>query len=50
MNNLIFQALKKEKPRIATKQTAASKLKRLESKKKRSLDKQNRQKVRKTDY
>src|SRR5688500_13278729 len=49
MNDLIFQALKKEKPRIATKQTAASKLKRLESKKKRSLDKQNRQKIRKTD-
>ena len=50
MNDLIFQVLKKEKPRIATKQTAASKLKRLESKKKRSMDKQNRQKIRRTDF
>jgi ribosome-associated protein len=50
MNDLIFQALKKEKPRIATKQTAASKLKRLESKKKRSMDKQQRQKIRRTDF
>ena len=50
MNDLIFQALKKEKPRIATKQTAASKLKRLESKKKRSMDKQQRQKIKRTDF
>lgn len=50
MNELVQQALKKEKKRIATKATAASKAKRLESKKRSSEHKQNRQKIRSNDY
>jgi ribosome-associated protein len=50
MNELLQQALKKEKKRIATKATQASKARRLESKKKISEHKQNRQKLRKGDF
>lgn len=46
MNELIAQALKKEKKRIATKPSAASKAKRIDSKKRISEHKQNRQKIR----
>ncbi len=46
MNELIQGALKKEKKRIPTKISKASKLKRLESKKRLSGIKQNRQKYR----
>jgi len=44
--DLIESALKKVKPRLATKPSKASKQKRLESKKKDSAHKQNRQKIR----
>ena len=50
MNELVREALKKEKKRIATKATAASKAKRLESKKRASEHKQNRQRIRSHDY
>ena len=46
MADLIENALKKVKPRLATKPSKASKQKRLESKKKDSANKQNRQKIR----
>lgn len=46
MNELLRQALKKEKRRIATRPTRAAKSKRLESKKHTSEQKQNRQKFR----
>lgn len=46
MNALIQSALRKEKKRIATKPSGASRAKRLESKKKASEQKQSRQKVR----
>jgi ribosome-associated protein len=46
MNNLIIRSLKKEKKRIATKPTAASKEKRITSKKKNSEIKGARQKIR----
>ena len=46
MNGLIVKALKKEKKRIATKPTAASKEKRITSKKKNSELKGARQKIR----
>ena len=46
MNELLQQALKKEKKRIATKPSAAAKAKRLESKKRASEQKQNRQRYR----
>lgn len=46
MNELVRLALKKEKRRLATKPSAASKVKRLESKKKASEHKQNRKKFR----
>jgi ribosome-associated protein len=45
MNLLVRQALKKEKPRISTKPSASSKIKRLESKKIASQQKQSRKKV-----
>ena len=45
MNALLELALKKEKKRIATKASKASKEKRIEAKKKQSLHKQNRKKV-----
>jgi ribosome-associated protein len=45
MNALLELALKKEKKRIATKASKASKEKRIEAKKKQSLNKQNRKKV-----
>lgn len=48
VNALIEAALKKEKKRIPTKPSSGSKQKRLESKKKNSEHKQNRQKVRNT--
>ncbi|MBO9565589.1 MAG: aminoacyl-tRNA hydrolase [Niastella sp.] len=50
MHVLIEQALKKEKKRIATKPSKASKEKRLDSKKKQSGQKQNRQKIRSIDH
>ena len=46
INALIAQALKKDKKRVATKPSKASKQKRLESKKKQSDQKQNRKKFR----
>ena len=46
MNGLLLLALRKEKKRIDTKPTKASKLKRLESKKRTAEHKQNRQKFR----
>ncbi len=45
MNALLELALKKEKKRIATRVSKASKEKRIEAKKKQSLHKQNRKKV-----
>jgi ribosome-associated protein len=48
INALIEQGLKKEKKRIATKPSAVSRQKRLESKKKQSEQKQNRKKFRNT--
>jgi ribosome-associated protein len=50
MHVLIEQALKKEKKRIATKPSKGSKEKRLDSKKKQSGQKQNRQKIRPIDH
>ena len=50
MEALIAQAVKKEKKRIATRPPKAAKLKRLDSKKKQSAHKQNRQKIRRADY
>ena len=50
MNELLKQALKKEKKRIATKPSAAAKAKRLESKKRASEHKQNRQKFRSNEF
>lgn len=49
MNELLQAALKKEKRRIATKPSFSSKAKRLDSKKKSSEHKQNRQKFRYND-
>jgi ribosome-associated protein len=49
MTELIRAALVREKPRLATKPSAASKYKRLESKKKVSEHKQNRQRIRGVD-
>ena len=46
MTDLISQALIKKKPRLATKPSKAAKQKRLESKKKDAVHKQNRKKVR----
>ena len=50
MNELLKQALKKEKKRIATKPSAASKAKRLEAKKLVSENKKGRQKFRYNEY
>lgn len=50
MNFLLGLALKKEKKRIATKASKASKEKRIEVKKKQSLHKQNRRKVNYNDF
>lgn len=50
MNELVALALKKEKKRVATRATAASKARRIESKKRISEHKQNRQKIRGSDY
>lgn len=49
MNTLLEQALKKEKKRIATKPSAASKAKRLDTKKKESKQKLDRRKIRQKD-
>lgn len=49
MNALIAQALKKEKKRIATEPSKASRQKRLETKQKQSQHKQNRRKIRPGD-
>ena len=49
-NELIEKALKKEKKRVATKPSRGVKERRLESKKKQSEHKQNRQKIRRHDY
>ncbi|NML19450.1 aminoacyl-tRNA hydrolase [Pseudoflavitalea sp. G-6-1-2] len=48
-NALIEQALKKEKKRVATKPSAGSKAKRLDTKKKAGQQKQSRQKIRRDD-
>lgn len=48
-NALIEQALKKEKKRVATKPSAGSKAKRLDSKKKAGQQKENRKKIRRDD-
>jgi ribosome-associated protein len=50
MNELLQQALRKEKKRIATRPSAAAKAERLESKKRVSAHKQNRQKFRFNEY
>ena len=50
MNLLLQQGLKKPKKRIRTKPSKAAKEKRLEEKKKLSINKQNRQKPRTGDY
>lgn len=50
MHALIALALKKEKKRVPTKASKASREKRLESKKKQSGHKQNRQKIRPIDH
>lgn len=50
MNDLLNQAIKKEKKRIATKPTAAAKAKRLDSKKRASEQKQSRQKFRSNEF
>jgi ribosome-associated protein len=50
MNLLIQNGLKKPKKRIATKPSKAAKEKRLEEKKRLSLNKQNRQRPRSGDY
>jgi ribosome-associated protein len=50
INFLLEQGIKKVKKRIATKPSKAAKEKRLEEKKKLSLNKQNRQKPRARDY
>lgn len=50
MNQLLEQALKKEKKRIPTKASKAVKEKRLESKKKLGTQKANRKKIRGNDY
>ena len=50
MNLLIQQGLKKPKKRIATRPSKAAKEKRLDEKKKLSLNKQNRQKPKAGDY
>jgi ribosome-associated protein len=50
MNELVNTALIKPKPRKATRPTAASKEKRLESKKKNTFTKQGRRKINRNDY
>jgi ribosome-associated protein len=50
INELVRQALKKKKPRIATKVSKAAKEKRIESKKKKSEVKSGRKKFRPGDY
>jgi ribosome-associated protein len=50
MNDLLNQALKKEKKRIVTKPSAAAKAKRLDSKKRASEQKQSRQKFRFNEF
>ena len=50
MNDLLKQALKKEKKRIPTKPSAAAKARRVESKKRASAHKQNRQKFRSNEF
>jgi len=50
MNDLITQALIKKKSRISTKPSKASKEKRIEGKKKRSVDKELRRKINRADH
>ena len=50
INHLIFMALQKKKPRIATKASKASKEKRIESKKIKSEIKSGRQKIKRNNY
>jgi ribosome-associated protein len=50
MNELIFKALQKKKPRIAIKTSKAAKERRLESKKRKAEIKTGRQKFRNDDY
>lgn len=49
INALIAQALKKEKKRIATKPSKTSQIKRVEKKRKQSVHKENRKKIRYPD-
>lgn len=49
MNLIVQQALKKDKKRIATKPSAASKARRIDTKKKISEHKRNRQKIRQNE-
>lgn len=50
MNYLVEQALQKKKARISTKPSAAAKVKRIESKKKKSAIKDNRKKLKPGSY
>ncbi|HRE50994.1 MAG TPA: alternative ribosome rescue aminoacyl-tRNA hydrolase ArfB [Flavitalea sp.] len=50
MNELLREALKKEKKRIATQPSVSARTRRLESKKIQSAHKQNRRKIRHNDY
>src|SRR6476660_9643722 len=50
MNELVNHALEKKKMRIATKPSKASREKRIESKKQKSLIKEQRRKIRRGDY
>ncbi|NCI45567.1 alternative ribosome rescue aminoacyl-tRNA hydrolase ArfB [Sediminibacterium soli] len=50
MNRLVNSALVKPRPRKATRPTAASKEKRLESKKRNTFTKQGRKKINRNDY
>ena len=50
MNELVFKALQKKKPRIATKTSKAAKERRLESKKRKAEIKSGRQKIKNGNY
>lgn len=50
MNELLRQALKQDKKRIATQPSVSARTRRLESKKIQSAHKQNRRKIRNADY
>ncbi|MBL7736227.1 MAG: aminoacyl-tRNA hydrolase, partial [Chitinophagaceae bacterium] len=50
MNELLRQALKQDKKRVATQPSVLARTRRLESKKIQSAHKQNRRKIRNADY